>query len=148
MSISTKKIPGGLCAISCLEYIYQKFGFHVLDRSLRLCIGTWEGDHNSLTANMLKGIARLIIAFGDVIKDDAFKDKVGKFSSREISRIAKERNAGSQGYAEAMLIAYNKKMKNPLKWAKLYSAKQKVPDDELDMEENDFDIRESEEDDA
>lgn len=131
--ITSNKIPGGVCAVSCLEYIYQKYGFHVLDRTLRLCIGTWEGDYNSLTGNMLKGIARLIVAFGDVLKDDAFKDKVGKFSSREISRTAKERKAGSLGFAEAILIAYNKKLKNPLKWTKLYVTKPNVPDNESEM---------------
>lgn len=87
----------------------------MLDRTLRLCVGTWEGDYNSLSANMLKGIAQLIVAFGNVLKDDIFKEKVGKFSSKEIGRTAKERKAGSLGYAEAMLIAYNKKMKSPLK---------------------------------
>ncbi|WP_052292971.1 DUF6551 family protein [Desulfofarcimen acetoxidans] len=115
MFISSNKVPGGICAVSCLEYIHQKFGFHVLDRTLRLCVGTWEGDYNSLSANMLKGIAQLIVAFGNVLKDDIFKEKVGKFSSKEIGRTAKERKAGSLGYAEAMLIAYNKKMKSPLK---------------------------------
>ena len=91
--ISGTKVPGGICAIACLEYIHEKYGFHVLDRTLRLCVGTWEGDYNSLSANMLKGIAQLIVAFGDVLKDDIFKEKVGKFSSREIGRTAKERKA-------------------------------------------------------
>lgn len=118
--ITSGKAPGGICAVACLEFIYHKFGFHVLDRTIRLSVGTWEGDDNSLTANMLKGIALLIVAFGDTMKDDVFKEKVGTFSSKEISRTAKERKAGSQGYAEAMLIAYNKKMKAPLKWSKLY----------------------------
>jgi len=132
--ISSSKVPGGICAISCLEYIHQKFGFHVLDRTLRLCVGAWEGDNNSLSANMLKGIAQLIVAFGDVLKDDHFKEKVGRFSAREIGRTAKERKAGSLGYAEAMLIAYNKKMKCPLKWSKLYAAKKAVQEDDLDAE--------------
>jgi len=142
--ISSNKVPGGICAVSCLEYIYQKYGFHVLDRTLRLCIGTWEGDSNSFSANMLKGIAHLIVAFGDVLKDDAFKEKVGKFSSREIGRIAKDRKAGSLGYTEAMLIAYNKKMKSPLKWAKLYMTKSTAPDDDFytDYEETDLDATE------
>lgn len=121
--LSSTKVSGSICAISCLEYIYTKFGFHVLDRTLRLCVGTWEGDCNSLSANMLKGIAHLIVAFGDLLKDDLFKEKVGSFSSRELSRTAKERKAGSYGYAEAMLLAYNKKMKSPLRWSNLYSKK-------------------------
>jgi hypothetical protein len=121
--ISYNKAPGAICAVSCLEYIYKNFGFHVLDRTLRLCIGTWEGDYNSLTANMLKGIAMLIVAFGDTLKDDIFKEKIGKFSSKEIGRTAKERKAGSLGYSEAMLNAYNKKMKFGLQWSKLAMVK-------------------------
>ncbi len=148
--ISSSKVPGGICAVSCLEYIHQKFGFHVLDRTLRLCVGTWEGDYNSLSANMLKGRAQLIVAFGDVLKDDVFKEKVGKFSSREIGRTAKERKAGSLGYAEAMLIAYNKKMKSPLKWSKLYMTKSTAPEDDFDMEheESGFDTKKEAEKDA
>ena len=81
-----------------------------MQRSLRLCIITWEGDVDSLTSNILRGIARLIISYGDSLKDDMFAEKVGRFSAREISRIARERKAGSIGYAEAMLTLYNKKM--------------------------------------
>jgi hypothetical protein len=139
--ISSKNVLGGICAVSCLEYIHRKFGFHVLDRTLRLCVGTWESDSNSLSANMLKGITLLIVAFGDVLKDDIFKERVGKFSSREIGRTAKDRKAGARGYAEAMLIAYNKKMKAPLQWSKLYMAKSCASNNDFDMEcaENDLD---------
>lgn len=146
--ISSNKIPGAICAVAALEYIYKRFGFHVLDHTLRLCVGTWEGDYNSLSANMLKGIARLIVAFGDTMKDDHFKEKVGKFSSKEIGRTAKERKAGSLGYAEAILIAYNKKMKAPLKWSRLYT-KSETPGGDLDAEydENDVDASPGGEDD-
>ena len=123
LSITSNKVPGGICAVATLGYIYQKYGFHVLDRVLRLCIGTWEGDMNSLSSNMLKGIAHLVVAFGENLRDDIFKDKVGIFSPREIGRTAKERKAGSLGYAEAMLIAYNKRMKAALKWSRLYTNK-------------------------
>jgi hypothetical protein len=129
--ISSGKVPGGICAVSCLENIYKKYGFHVLDRTLRLCIGTWEGDYNSLSANMLKGIALLIVAYGNALKDDTFKEKIGSFSAREIGRTAKERKAGSLGYAEAMLNVYNKKMKTGLHWNKLHSTKSIALDDEL-----------------
>jgi hypothetical protein len=135
MIITSSKIPGGICAVSTLEYIYNRYGFHVLDRTLRLCIGTWEGEINSLCANMLKGIARLIAAFEDLLRDDLFKDKVGAFSAREIERTAKERKAGSLGYAEAMLIAYNKKLKSALKWSKLYFNKPNMPEGE-DIDSN------------
>ena len=116
----------------------QKFGFHVLDRTLRICVGTWEGDHNSLSANMLKGIAHLIAAFGDVLRDDIFKERVGKFSSREIGRTAKERKAGSLGYAEAMLIAYNKKTKSPLQWSKLYKTNAFASNENADTDDGDL----------
>jgi len=123
LAITSSKMPGGICAVATLVYIFQKYGFHVLDRTLRLCIGAWEGDDHSLSANMLKGVARLVVAFGDNMKDDIFKDKVGIYSSRDIGRTAKERRAGAIGYAEAMLIAYNKKMKSALKWSELYTNK-------------------------
>lgn len=123
LSITSTKTPGGICAVITLETIFDKYGFHTLDHVLRLCIGTWEGDVNSLSGNMLNGVARLLIAYGDGIKDDIFKEKVGKCSVKEIVRTAKERRAGSLGYAEAMLIAYNQKMHKPLKWPALYSKK-------------------------
>ncbi len=142
LSITSDKVPGGICAVATLVYIYQKYGFHVLDRTLRLCIGTWEGDANSLSANMLRGIAHLIVAFGENLKDDLFKAKVGIFSAREIGRTAKERKAGSLGYAEAMLIAYNKRMKAALKWSKLYTNKFSVSNENEypDANEDDVDL--------
>ncbi len=135
LAISKTKAPGTICAVSSLEFIYRKYGFHVLDRSIRLCVGTWEGEVGSLSSGILKGIAILIVTFGDNIKDDVFKEKVGTYSSREISRLAKERKAGSMGFAEAMMIAYNRKAKKGLSWAKLYSGKKDMPPDvEADME--------------
>ena len=135
LAISKTKAPGTICAVSSLEFIYRKYGFHVLDRSIRLCVGTWEGEVGSLSSGILKGIAILIVTFGDNIKDDVFKEKVGAYSSREISRLAKERKAGSMGFAEAMMIAYNRKAKKGLSWAKLYSGKKDLPPDvEADME--------------
>lgn len=103
------KAIGSICAIAALESIYDKYGFHTLDRVLRLCVGTWEGDANSFSANMLNGVARLISAYGDLMKDDIFKEKAGNYSIKEIGRTAKERHAGSLGYAESLLICYNKK---------------------------------------
>ena len=41
----------------------------------------------------------------------------------EISKTAKDRRAGSLGYAEAMLIFYNKKMRAALPWNELYTSK-------------------------
>ena len=128
------RTPGGICAVSTLETIYNKYGFHVLDRALRLAVGTWEGEQDSLTANMLKGITHLIVAFGDDLRDDLFKDKLSRLTPREISRTAKERRAGSLGYAETLIIEYNKKMRYPLQWAKLY-ARKSYQLDNLDLDE-------------
>ena len=120
LSIGQVRNYGVICAVSTLENIYEKFGYHVLDRTLRLCVGAWEGDINSLSSNMLNGIARLVIAFGDSIKDDFFKERVGDMPVKLLARTAKERRPGSLGFAEAMLMAYNRKCRNPLRWSKLY----------------------------
>lgn len=57
------------------------------------------------------------------MKDDTFKEKVGRVSVREISRTARERRAGSLGFAEALLLEYNKKSKYSLPFEKLYTHK-------------------------
>ncbi|SFE16756.1 DUF6551 family protein [Succiniclasticum ruminis] len=129
LTISKVRAPGMICAVSSLELIYEKYGFHVLDRTIRLCVGTWEGEAGSLSSGILKGIAILVAVFGDSLRDDIFKEKVGVYSSRDITRLAKERKAGSMGYAEAMLIAYNRKSKKGLSWAKLYSGRKKQTDE-------------------
>ncbi len=116
--ISGKRV-GGICAVNTLERIYDRYGFQILHRVLFLCIGTWEGDCNSLSGNILSGIAHLVAAFGDALKDDIFKEKLSRVSVKEISRTAKERRNGSMGYAEAILIEYNKRLKNPLKSGRL-----------------------------
>jgi len=135
LTISSTRTPGSVCAISTLEGIHEKYGFHTLDRTLRLCVGTWEGEPDSLSGNMLKGIAHLIVSFGETMRDDVFKEKIGKVSARELSRTARERKAGSMGFAEAILLEYNKKMKNPLHWSKLYEKKNlKIDNFEFDEE--------------
>ncbi len=120
MEISGKKQPGSICAVSALEGIHDKYGFHVLDRTLCLIVGTWEGEQQSFSANMMKGVARLIHCFGDTLKDETFKEKLGRVSVKELSRTAKDRRAGSLGYSEAMLLIYNKKTQSPLRFDKLY----------------------------
>jgi len=109
-----------ICAVSTLEHIYDKYGLHVLDRTLRLCVSAWEGDMYSLAANFLNGVARLVCAFGDLLRDELFKERIGLISVKQLARTAKERRPGSLGYAEAMLVVYNRKCKYPLQWNKLY----------------------------
>lgn len=127
MKIAHNSKPGMICAVSALEGIYEKYGYHVLDRTLLLCIGTWEGDCEAFSANMMKGIAKLIATYGDKLKDDIFKVKAGAYSAKEVSRTAKDRRAGALGYAEALLLYYNKKMKYPLDMQLLYSGKKSEP---------------------
>ena len=124
LKISSKTAPGHICAVATLESIYDRYGYHILDRVLRLMVGTWEGVTQSLSANMLNGLARLVYAYGDNLKEDIFKDKLSRISIKELVRSANERRAGSLGFAEAMLIFYNKKTHaTALEWNILYTTK-------------------------
>lgn len=127
LKISASSNPGCICAVGALENIYDKYGYDMLDHVIKLIVMTWEGELKSFSANIMNGIARLLYAYGDSIKDEIFKDKLGEISIKELIKTAKERRAGSLGYSEAMLIFYNKKMKRPLQWNILYSNKLKAP---------------------
>lgn len=135
MVVSSKTAPGNICAVATLESIHDKYGFHILDRTLRLIIGTWEGTPKSFSANMLNGIARLIYSFGDDLKDDIFKEKLGRVSIKELSRNARDRKAGSLGFSEAMLLIYNQKTKKPLRFEQLYAHKSKKHKQQVDPEQ-------------
>ncbi len=126
LKITSGTAPGGVCAVGTLESIYDRYGYDMLDHVLHLIIITWEGEPKSFSANMLNGIARLLYAYGDEIKDDIFKEKLGVVSIKEISKIAKERRVGSLGYSESILIYYSKKMKNAPAWKKLYMTKHEL----------------------
>ena len=147
LSIGTTRSYGVIAAVSSVESIYDKFGYHVLDRTLRLCVGTWEGDMDSLSANVLNGIARLVYTYGEQLRDDSFKERVGAVSIKQLSRTAKERRPGSLGYAEAMLVVYNRKCKYPLQWTKLYEKNQGTAgglDPDMDLIGDDQDDDETE----
>jgi len=79
---------------------------------MRLLVGTWEGDINSFSSNMLNAVARLVTTFGDSLNDEVFKERVGNISAKQLIRAAKDRRSGSAGLAETMLIEYNGKRKN------------------------------------
>ena len=123
LTIGKTRAPGVVCAVSTVEAIYTKYGYHTLSRTLRLIIGAWEGDPNSLSANMLNAVAKLVVVYGDALNDEVFKDKVGAVSLKQLIRVAKDRRNGSSGYAEAMLLEYNGKKKgsNRLGLNKLYA---------------------------
>lgn len=111
LPVSCNRGPNRICAVSTIEFICERYGLNALDRTLRLCVGTWEGESDSLSSAIIKGISLLITAYGDALRDDQFIERVGKFSPREVSRNARERKMGTMGYAEVMLSAYNKKTK-------------------------------------
>lgn len=47
-----------------------------------------------IDANMMNGLARLVYAYGDNLKEDIFKDKRSRVSIKELVRVANERRAG------------------------------------------------------
>ncbi len=112
--------PGCICAVSALEFIYDKYGYQILDSTLRLALGTWEGEKLSVSSGMLKGIAQVIAAYGDSLNEEAFKDRVGLIPPKAISRTAHDRHPGTIGFAEALVLAYNKQNKKRLSLQKLY----------------------------
>ena len=113
LTVGSKKHHGTICCIATLESIYTKYGYQVLNRILRLIISTWEGDINSFSANIFNALTKLVVTFGDSLNDEIFKERVGNVSVKQLVRMAKERRSGSMGVAEAMLIEYNGKRKNP-----------------------------------
>ena len=106
LTVGSKKHHGTICCIATLESIYTKYGYQVLNRILRLIISTWEGD-------IFNALTKLVVTFGDSLNDEIFKERVGNVSVKQLVRMAKERRSGSMGVAEAMLIEYNGKRKNP-----------------------------------
>ncbi len=133
LHLAGMKKPGCICAISTLENIYKNYGCAVLQRTLILIVATWEGEDLSLSSNMIMGVAKLVVTYGESLKDDLFKEKLSKVSSKEITRNAKDRKAGSLGFAEALLLYYNKKSHNALSMTLLYGRK-------IDQSQNSFGI--------
>jgi hypothetical protein len=140
LTITTKKAPNTICAVGALESIFTKYGYHVLNRVLRLIVGSWEGDPNSFSANMLNAVAKLVVTYREHLDEDIFKDKVGGQSVKQLGRVAKERRSGSMGYAEAMILAYNgkkKSMHHRLAMNKLYAKDFTIVSDD-DFGDDDF----------
>ena len=111
LNISGTKAPGNICAVSTLEKIFTKYSYHVLDRTIKLIAGTWDGDCNSFSANILRAVAKLIAVYKNELNDDVFKERLGDVSIKQLIRTAKERRPGTMGVAEAMVIEYNGKKK-------------------------------------
>lgn len=147
LTIGTRKGHNVICAISTLEAIYEKHGYHGLSRVLQLIIGAWEGDLNSFSANILNAVARLIAIYGDSLDDEIFIDRLGMISVKQLTRNAKDRRPGSMGYAEVMVIEYNGKRKNgsrlPLNMldkreSNLLKSLEDIPDDLIQDDEQEY----------
>lgn len=123
MTLSSNQTFGGICAVAALESVYDKYGYHVLDRTLRILFGTWEGEPDSLSGNFLRAVALLIHTFDEELDEERFKEKLGNVTFRYINRNAREYNKGATGYALVMLESYNQKLKNPLDSKRLLSKK-------------------------
>ena len=80
--ISARRIPGNVTAVGALEYIYHKYGYKALDRTLFLAVSTWEGEVDSLSSYVLKGLAKLVASYGSRLNDEQFVERLSKVSTR------------------------------------------------------------------
>lgn len=112
-------------------------------RKMRRTLSAGALQPRSVPQDRLHAVSSFLNAYGDAVKDDVFKEKLGRISIKELSRTAKDRRSSSLGFAEALLIGYNKKCRNPLPWDKLYT--HKLPQKKTDEpeEENDDEIPQS-----
>ena len=136
LTITSTGANNTICAITTLERIYDKYGHSVLDRTIRLAVATWEGEDHSLSGGILMGIAKIIVAYGDALKEDLFKERVGRQSVKSIIRTAREWRPGAMGFAEAMMLAYNSKSKNKLSMRILYGGNPAEVDGDEGEDEN------------
>lgn len=145
LSLTKSSAPGGICAISTLENIHDRYGYQTLERVIRLCVSAWEGDPQSLSAAMLNSVARLVNCYGDQLKESTFKEKLSKVPVKVLIRSAKERRGGTRGYAEAMLIEYNKRLRLQLPWDWLYKSKSALMQSKEEMKQGSGDSKDEEE---
>lgn len=126
--ITNNPKESGIRAVGALEYIYNHYGYEVLNRTIRLVLETWEGSTTSLSAAILKGVAKVLYVYDTDIKDELFVEKLGCVSEKELIRSAKERQNGTLGFSEAIIVYYNKKTHGGLPIQKLYmrSSKKKI----------------------
>ena len=91
------------------------------------------------SANILNAVAKLCVVYSEHMSDEAFKEKIGAISVKQLIRIAKERRPGSMGVAEAIILEYNGKKKTSarrLNMSKLYAKDfSELMDEEEDSQE-------------
>ena len=107
--------------------------------------------------NVMNAVAKLCVVYKDQLNEDTFRDKVGAVSIKLLTRTAKERRAGSMGFAEAMILEYNGKKKSPgarLAMNRLYAKDVSLgvePDEDDEFTEEEYeaeDILEDEDDES
>ena len=125
LELSSSTGLGNVVAVAALESVYTKYDIHVLDRTLRMLLGTWQGEPDSLTGNYIRAVAHLIVTYGDNLDENRFKEKLGNTSLRYINRNAKEYNKGATGYAFVLLECYNQKLQHPLDSSLLFKSGKK-----------------------
>lgn len=81
LQVSCNRGPNRICAVSTIEFICERYGLNALDRTLRLCVGTWEGESDSLSSAIIKGISLLITAYGDALRDRSIHRTCGEVLS-------------------------------------------------------------------
>lgn len=111
LKLSMNSGPGNITAIATVESIYEKYGYQILNKVLRLDIATWEGEAFSLSSNILNAIAKILVTYPN-LDEEVFKYRLSDISIKQIIRMGKERGGGMLGTAEAVIIHYNGKKKN------------------------------------
>ena len=133
-----KNERNNICAVSALESVYDTYGYHILDQTIRLILATWEGEPGSFSGTMIKAVAKVIVTYGRSLQEEVFKVNVGNYSVRSIVRRAKEIRPGLLGYATAIINSYNdKKKKKILSADMLYGSGRKNRKEADDVEDDD-----------
>lgn len=77
LTIAANSAPGTICAVSTLENIYDKYGYHTLDHVLRLIIGTWEGESTVVKCKYVKRGGQTYQCLWRCLKGQHFQGKTG-----------------------------------------------------------------------
>lgn len=110
LAVGSAGKDGCISAISSLLYIHSKFGFEVLERTLKLCISTWGGDPLALVSQTLRGVALMLAGYNAEIDGKDFIEKLSGKTPKAICGRAKDRGGGALGFALELLDSYSKKI--------------------------------------
>ena len=101
---------GTINAVSSLLYIHNKFGFEILERTLKLCISTWAGDPLALVSQTLRGVALMLSAYNAEVESKDFIERLSSKTPKAICGRSKDRGGGALGFALELLNEYNKRI--------------------------------------